>query len=116
MDINTVNNEYIDPSEALSRVGGNVNLYKRLLGSFVGGTLYQDLLSAIERGEQEEATRHAHSLKGVSANLSLPKIRAVSIELEQLLKDNAQCDSSLEELKVAYEATIAQITQYMDNN
>ena len=116
MDMNTTNNEYIDPGEALSRVGGNVNLYKRLLGSFVNGTLYQDLLSAIERGELEEATRHAHSIKGVSANLSLPKVRAVSVELEQQLKDNTDYASSLDELKLAYDATITQITQYMDNN
>ena len=110
MDIN----EYIDQDDALSRVGGNASLYKRLLGRFVEGNHIEELESALQSGNMEEASRHAHSIKGVSANLSLVKIRAVSIELEQLLKDGADYSACLAELKQAFEITTEEIAKIIN--
>ena len=112
--MNTENNEYIDVKDALARVGGNMSLYKRLLGRFIEGDPIGDIEGAIQNGNMEEAVRHAHSLKGVSANLSLPKVRAVSLDLEQLLKDNADHEACLTELKQVYKATMEKIAEVME--
>ena len=110
MEINNIS-EYLDQADALSRIGGNMSLYKRLLGRFVEGNAYSELERAIQSGDMEEAARQAHSLKGVSANLSLTKIRSITVELEQLVKDNADCSPCLAELKKAYDITVGIINE-----
>jgi len=105
MEMNSIG-EYIDQDEALSRIGGNMNLYKKLLGRFADGSAYDELERAIHGSNMEEAAHQAHSLKGVSANLSLTKIRSLSTQLEQLLKDKDDYSSCLVELKIAYYKTV----------
>ena len=111
MDINNVDNEYFDLDDALARIGGNMSLYKRLLGRFIEGNHFEDLERALQSGDTEEAARQAHSLKGVSANLSLTKIRSLSVELEQLLKDNADYTDCLAELKQAFITTVEKASE-----
>ena len=103
--------EYIDIDDALSRIGGNMVLYKKLLGRFVEGNHFEELERVLQRGDVEESVRQAHSIKGVSANLSLVKIRALSVELEQLLKNNADYSSCVDELKQAYAMTVEKINE-----
>ena len=114
MDMDFTQNEYIDVDDALSRIGGNMSLYKKLLGRFVEGNLYDELEQTLQRGDVEESTRQAHSIKGVSANLSLAKIRSLSIELEQLLKDNADYSVCLAELKEAFTVTLEKISELLN--
>ena len=106
--------EYIDMDEALSRIGGNVALYKKLLGRFVESSPFEDLKRVIDSGDRDEALRQAHSLKGVSANLSLVKIRASTIQLEELLKENADCSACLGELERAFSTTMAEIMRILE--
>ena len=112
----TTNNssEYINSADALSRIGGNMSLYVRLLGRFLEGNHYDLLEASILSGDMVEATHQAHTLKGVSANLSLVKINTLTADLEQLLKDNADYSARLAELKEAFEATTQEITQIME--
>ena len=110
MEMNNIN-EYIDQEDALSRIGGNAALYKKLLGRFADGDAYDELERIVQSGNIEEAAQHAHTLKGVSANLSLVKVRSLTTELEQLLKDNADCSSCLAELKQAYYITVDLINE-----
>ena len=107
------NSDYVDVDDALPRVGGNLTLYKRLLGRFIEGNNYEALVQALESGDTEEALRQAHSLKGVSANLSLTKIRTISTDFEQLLKDNADFSASLVELKQAFDITTEIISEIL---
>jgi len=111
MEINSINDEYINVDDALSRVGGNMSLYKRLLGRFVEGNPYEELERALQGGDYEESTRQAHSLKGVSANLSLVKINALSVELEKLVKAGDDYSSCLAELKQVFDITLEKITE-----
>jgi len=113
MDTSSTQNEYIDVDDALSRIGGNMSLYQKLLGRFVDGNLYEELEQTLQRGDHEESTRQAHSIKGVSANLSLVKIRTLSIELEQLLKDNADYSACLAALKEAFSGTLEKISELL---
>ena len=101
-----INKEYIDLDDALARVGGNLGLYKRLLGRFIEGNNFEPLENAIKSGDMEEASRQAHSIKGVSANLSLVKIRTAALDLEQKIKGNLDCTESLAGLKQAFNETV----------
>ena len=114
MDTNTVDSEYIDFDDGLARVGGNVALYKRLLGHFVDENLYDALEDFLMTGKMEDATRQAHSIKGVSSNLSLVKLHSISIELERSLKDNDDYSSHLIEFKEAFSITTEKIRKLLD--
>ena len=114
MDLNAMSDEYVDLNDAVSRIGGNTSLYKRLLSRFLEGNHYEAIKSALQTGDMEEAARQAHSLKGVSANLSLVKIRAITVELEQLIKDNADYAASLAELEQAFSATTEKISEILN--
>ena len=108
--------EYMDLDDALPRVGGNLGLYKRLLGRFVEGNHLESLVDALVSGDIEEAKRQAHSLKGVSANLSLAKIRTITVDLEQLLKDGGDYAAALGDLQVAYATTTEIITETLSES
>ena len=101
---------YINLDDALSRIGGNMSLYKKLLGRFLEGNHFEELEKVLAGGSVDDALRQAHSLKGVSANLSLVKINSYSVQLEQLLKDNADYSSCLEELKEVFRITTEMIS------
>ena len=113
MEINSNNDKYIDVDDALARVGGNMALYKRLLGRFVDGNLYEELEKALQKGDLEESTRQAHSLKGVSANLSLVKVNSLSVELETLVKNSADYSLCMAELKQAFDITLEKIAELL---
>ena len=115
MDINANNNEYINADDALSRIGGSVSLYKRLLGRFIDGNHYDKLEQTLQEGNMEEGALQVHSLKGVSANLSLTKISALTVQMEQLLKDGADFSACLGELKQAYSTTAEMIQEMIDS-
>ena len=103
--------EYIDVDDALKRVGGNMGLYKRLLGRFTERDQCFPLEEALQSGNTEEAARLAHTLKGVSANLSLAKVRNLSADLEQLVKSGADHSAVIAELRLAYDVTVGKIAE-----
>ena len=113
MDINNNNEEYISIDDALARIGGNMGLYKRLLGRFIEGNHFDALNNALQSGDMEEAERQAHSIKGVSANLSLVKIQSASLEVEQKIKENLDYSESLEELKRVFDITAGKIAELL---
>jgi HPt (histidine-containing phosphotransfer) domain-containing protein len=106
VDLNAVDTEFIDVEDALKRVGGNVDLYKRLLKRFIEGSQFTELETVLQDGNTEEAARLTHTIKGVSANLSLIKLRTISVEMEQLLKDGLDHSVKLDEFKQAYDETL----------
>ena len=104
-----VNCEYVDVKSALQRIGGSMDLYKRLLGQFTDGDHIGSLEEALIAGNSEEAIRLAHTLKGVSANLSLDKLSRTAAELERNIKDGSDCSGTVAELKSIYYETSLQI-------
>ena len=111
MDIAGINVEYVDVDDALKRIGGNMDLLKRLLGRFLAGDHIEPLEKAFQNGDMEEASRLIHTLKGVSANLSLIKLRDVSVEIEHSIKDGHDCSGLMAELKLALDVTAENITK-----
>ena len=106
-----INDEYINVNDALKRIGGSMDLYKRLLKSFIGGDHLPPLEEALTNGTVEDSQRLVHTLKGVCANLSLVKLASVSVELEHKLKDGTDTSGSFEDLKQAFAVTSEQIAE-----
>src|SRR5262249_47431342 len=66
----------IDVAGALKRLGGNRALLARLLAEFARsqvGTV-DKIRACLAQGAVEDAMRHAHTLKGVAANLSAARL------------------------------------------
>ena len=85
MSVSADRGEYVNVSDALGRLGGNMGLYKMLLKRFDGSEYINEIEESLQNGDREKAVRAAHSLKGVSANLSFEVLRSFSAELEGIL-------------------------------
>ena len=81
----------IDIKEGISRVVGNVELYNEILGDYYEENinLISTIRISIENKEYTKAKQLVHSLKGISANLSINTVSELSKELEtQIFKNN----------------------------
>ena len=104
---------YVDVSGALKRIGGSMDLYKRLLKQFSGGDHIDPLEEALNNGDFEDASRKVHSLKGVCANLSLIELAAISARLENKVHEGADFSDTFSELKRAYNETSRYISEIL---
>ncbi|MDR1590086.1 MAG: Hpt domain-containing protein [Oscillospiraceae bacterium] len=102
-------NVYINAEDGVKRVGGNMALYKKLLTRFAEGNYLESLTTELENGSLEGAANMAHTIKGVSANLSLTKVNEISAALESALKNGKPHDELYAQLKTAAAATIERI-------
>lgn len=64
----------IDYADAMERMGGNGDLYKRLAMKYLDDSNYADLVAAMDAADYDAAYKAAHSLKGVAGNLSFDKL------------------------------------------
>jgi len=101
--------EYVDVKDALKRIGGSMDLYKRLLNTFTGGDHIDPIEEALNTGAMDEASRLLHTLKGVAANLSLIKLASIASDLEHKIKEGEEFSDSFAELQQAYYITSQQI-------
>lgn len=72
---------------AMERFMNNESLLERFLKKFPNDKSYQDLLAAIENEDTDAAFVAAHTLKGVSANLSLESLQKVVGEQTELFRN-----------------------------
>jgi HPt (histidine-containing phosphotransfer) domain-containing protein len=79
----------LDVADGVSRVAGNMKLYRSLLAQFIAQQA--DAVSAVRSGLECQdfalAERLVHTLKGVSGNLGLKTISRRAAELEGSLKN-----------------------------
>jgi len=108
-----INNEYVDVQDALKRLGGNLDLYKRLLNQFAGGNHIDPIKEALDTGALEEASHLIHTLKGVAANLSLAKLAEHARKLEADVKSNLDHTNAFAELKNVYHITSQEISKIL---
>jgi len=81
--------EGIDVKGALSRVGGNSKLLRRLLVDFHKdyGDVVERLRSILESDDTQEILLQVHTLKGVTATLGLTAASEATRELEAAIED-----------------------------
>jgi CheY-like chemotaxis protein/HPt (histidine-containing phosphotransfer) domain-containing protein len=99
----------LDAEAGLTLMGGNTELYWRLLGLFVsqhaqqeGSKLVTEIEARIATHAFDEARRAAHSLKGSAATVGANTVRELAFAVEQKLKAqqiDAELRDSLRELK-----------------
>ena len=98
-------NEYINMEEALKRVAGNTNIFKKLIASYKNNTYAEKLIEDHNGGNIEEGVKSAHTIKGVTANLSFTRLNELSVKIEACLKNGGLCPELIAELDEADKLT-----------
>ena len=82
----------ISIASGLSRVGGNKQLYAKLLCKFREGqeSAVAEIKAALQSGDRETAARLAHTVKGVSGNLGAESLYRAAAELEKAIKEGKE--------------------------
>lgn len=86
--------EDINFSEGIRRVGGNQELYRRLLDRFAADNrdIFAQLEGLVGKNDFAAAAAAAHGLKGVAGNLGLNGIHGASAGIEALAKASARAE------------------------
>jgi HPt (histidine-containing phosphotransfer) domain-containing protein len=107
--------EYIDYDDALRRFRGNTGIFKHLLGSYLAENPYEEFCEAIAAGDFVLAERHAHTLKGVAANMSLTALCDVSTQANEELKQGEIAAQTEEKLAAVMLKTTEYVTWLSEN-
>jgi signal transduction histidine kinase/DNA-binding response OmpR family regulator/HPt (histidine-containing phosphotransfer) domain-containing protein len=101
----------IDTPTALKRTGGNRKRYESLLERFADSQSHalDDIRAALAANDSPTAQRHAHSLKGASANLGANALAEVAAAAEAAIDSNQSIAPALECLSRSLSLTIASI-------
>jgi signal transduction histidine kinase/DNA-binding response OmpR family regulator/HPt (histidine-containing phosphotransfer) domain-containing protein len=101
----------IDTASALKRTGGNRKRYESLLRRFADSQSHalDDIRAALAANDSPAAQRHAHSLKGASANLGVNALAEVAAAAEAAITSNHSIVPALESLSRSLGLTIASI-------
>lgn len=104
-----------DYEDVLQRIPRD-ELVKKFVLKFLDDKSYEKLKVGLQQENMEEAFRAAHSLKGVSQNLSFQKLGQSAGELTEQLRhwesapvDRACCEQLFQTVTADYEAVIAAI-------
>lgn len=71
----------IDHADAMARMLNNDALFKQLAQHYRNDTNFEALCADMEAGDFETAYNHAHTLKGVSGNLSFGQLHKLSAQI-----------------------------------
>ena len=102
----------IDMKAGLATAAGKRSLYLKLLNRFREGQSGFEAVyrAALQAGNLTEATRHAHTLKGVAGTIGARKLQKSAANLEVL----SQHSSPAEELEAVLRQTTAELTVVLD--
>ena len=95
-------------------------LIRRFIGRFLSDDSYVMLCRAMEAGQCADAFRAAHTLKGVSANLSMTGLCASAGRLTELLRTATACIPPeaapvMADVSREYALTVDAIRAYLDS-
>lgn len=100
-----MNNNYLDIEGGLGRLRGNKKLYGRMLQMFMQSAEIDALETALDGQDYPKAAELAHTIKGVSGNLSMPELFETSTELMNQLRSGAPTSEALARYREAVAAT-----------
>jgi HPt (histidine-containing phosphotransfer) domain-containing protein len=107
---------YINFDEGIKRVMNNAKLFIKLLTKFKTDTNLDELFTLLNTGDYEKAQMAAHTLKGVSANLSLAELFKQTLELETQIKTRVVDPNQIEKVKTTFADTIKEIDKVIEQN
>lgn len=104
-----------DYQEVLGRLYSDA-LVTRFVGKFLSDQSFQQLESSLKAGNYEDAFRAAHTLKGVSQNLSFTRLHQSSHEITEALraKDYDLAARLFSQVEADYAQTAAAIRQFQE--
>lgn len=76
----------VNTQEALRRFSGNSALYVKMLGKLTAAINDMEVMPCIEKEDYEAAVTNAHTLKGVTGNLSLTPLYNAYTDITNLLR------------------------------
>jgi HPt (histidine-containing phosphotransfer) domain-containing protein len=100
---------FIDVVEGSKRVMNNAKLYAKLLVKFKDDPNLKDLDAAMAAGDMEKAKTAVHTIKGLSANLSLIELYKQSLELETQIKAGSVKPNQMTILKDVFSKTLTEV-------
>lgn len=71
----------VDVTDGLNRLMNNAGIYERLLKKLPDSIKQQEVLPFIDAGDIDTATRNAHTIKGVTGNLSVTPLYTAYTEI-----------------------------------
>lgn len=78
----------VNAKEAIERLNNNQAFYIKMLGKFTGEVGNHEVMSYLESGDLEKAVTNAHTLKGLTGNLSLTPLYKAYTDIVALLRAN----------------------------
>ncbi|MCH5200085.1 MAG: hypothetical protein J1F60_03910 [Oscillospiraceae bacterium] len=76
----------VNTKEAIERLNNNSAFYIRMLGKFTAELENHPVMPYLESGDKESAVAHAHTLKGLTGNLSVTPLYKAYTEIVALLR------------------------------
>lgn len=106
----------VDIDDGLKRLGGNENLYKRLLGSFVKAIDTHSVSPDFDMNDYSQEIEKAHAIKGTAGNLSITPVYKAYTEIVNLLRagEPEKAKPILEEVLPVQKEIIQCIEKYME--
>lgn len=104
----------IDVEEGIKRVMNNTALYAKLLTKFRNDDNLAQLEATLAAGDLDKAKNVAHTLKGVSANLSLKELNKQCLEIENQIKAADVNPDQINVLKDVYAKTLIEVDKVID--
>jgi len=100
---------YVNVEEGLKRVMNNSKLLAKLFKKFKEDRNLIDLEAALTANDLPKAQISAHTLKGLSANLSLTELYKQVLELETQIKAGSVVPGQLDTVKTVYSQTLIEV-------
>ena len=107
---------YVDQEDGKKRVMNNAKLYAKLLGKFRDETRLEPVFSALEAGNYEEAQGLVHTIKGITANLSIKDLNEKIVELEAQIKAKSVDTQIIQAVKASFSATLPEVEKVITEN
>ncbi|MDR0412047.1 MAG: Hpt domain-containing protein [Treponema sp.] len=106
----------INQEEGLKRVMNNKKLYMKLLNKFRTETNLDELKESIVAHDYEKAQVSAHTLKGISGNLSLTALYEQSVAIESQIKNHSIDESTVTAFTDCFDDTMRAIDEVIAVN
>lgn len=105
--------KYIDLDAALARIRGNKKLYRRMLGLFLQSTEFDALEESLAQGDLAKAGEYAHSIKGMTGNLTLTAVFELSTQLMNQLRAGTRDEQTIAAYRDALEKTRMYVSEVL---
>ena len=105
----------IDVEGGMKRLANNKKLYFRLLSSFKGRQMTDEVIKSISEGDFNKVSAAAHAIKGVASNLGLDHLAGIAKSIEEQAKLQVIADNATDLIEKACEDASAAIKTLLES-